>query len=54
MPYKERDPTYLWDMLAHEYGRIDHKKLWTTAVTDIPELIRMLEPLIPPLPPSPE
>ena len=42
------------NVLAHEYGRIDHKKLWTTATTDIPDLVRMLEPLIPPLPPDPE
>jgi len=37
-------------ILAHEYGEIEHETLWQVAMIHIPELIRQLEPLIPPLP----
>jgi uncharacterized protein with HEPN domain len=37
--------------LAHEYGEIRHEKLWRVATVHIPELIAMLEPLVP-LPPQ--
>ena len=39
-------------VLAHEYGRIDHARIWTVATVHIPDLIAQLEPLIPPLPPE--
>ena len=39
-------------VLAHEYGRIDHARIWTVATVHIPDLIVKLEPLIPPLPPE--
>lgn len=37
------------NILAHEYGQIDHELLYKTAVEDIPELIILLEEPLPPL-----
>lgn len=34
--------------LIHDYKRIDLDEVWKTLRVDIPELIRLLEPLIPP------
>jgi uncharacterized protein with HEPN domain len=34
--------------LAHEYGEIEDEILWRVATMHVPELIAMLEPLIPP------
>ncbi|REJ98633.1 MAG: DUF86 domain-containing protein [Planctomycetota bacterium] len=34
-------------VLAHEYGEIKHDRIWRVAVEHIPELIRMLTPLVP-------
>ena len=34
--------------LAHEYGEIEDEILWRVATVHIPELIAMLEPLVPP------
>jgi uncharacterized protein with HEPN domain len=45
MPWKEM--IGLRNILAHEYGRIDHDKLYATAVKDIPPLIAALEALQP-------
>jgi len=36
--------------LAHEYGEVRQEKLWRVATGRIPELIELLEKLIPPLP----
>jgi len=36
--------------LAHEYGEVRQEKLWRVATVRIPELIRLLEKVIPPLP----
>lgn len=41
-------------VLAHEYGRIDHARIWSVATVHIPNLIIQLTPLIPPLPPAVE
>ncbi len=35
------------NILAHEYGQIDHELLYNTIVNDIPELIRHLEKALP-------
>jgi len=35
------------NILAHEYGEILVERVWGVAVERIPELIRLLEPLIP-------
>jgi len=37
-------------ILAHEYGEIRHDLIWKVATIHIPELIRNLEPLLPPPP----
>ena len=37
------------NILAHEYGQIDHEILYKTVVDDIPELIRYLEKALPPI-----
>jgi uncharacterized protein with HEPN domain len=44
------------NVLAHEYGEIRHERIWLVATRRIPELIRLLEPLVPDVgrPPSAE
>ncbi|MFQ5660980.1 MAG: DUF86 domain-containing protein [Gammaproteobacteria bacterium] len=37
------------NILAHEYGQIDHELLYKTVVDDIPELIRYLGKALPPI-----
>ena len=37
------------NILAHEYGQIDHELLFKTATGDIPALIGQIEMLLPPL-----
>jgi len=39
-------------VLAHEYGEIQQERLWIVASKRIPELITILEPLLPPAPPE--
>jgi len=41
-------------VLAHDYGRIDHERIWEVATVHVPELITRLLPLIPPPPPPVE
>jgi uncharacterized protein with HEPN domain len=52
--FKEEHPEIPWraivgnrNVLAHEYGEIRQERLWETATVQVPELIRLLEPLIP-------
>jgi len=54
--YQRAHPDIPWrqiigqrNILAHEYGRIDHTLLYKTAVDDIPVLIRLLSSRLPPL-----
>ena len=35
------------NVLAHQYGEIDYHRIWRVITTDVPELLRNLEPLIP-------
>ena len=35
--------------LAHEYGEIDDRLIWTVATVHVPVLIGQIEPLIPPI-----
>jgi uncharacterized protein with HEPN domain len=42
------------NVLAHEYGEIKQDRIWKVATTRIPELITLLEPLIPPPPKTDE
>ncbi|MBL4712840.1 MAG: DUF86 domain-containing protein [Gammaproteobacteria bacterium] len=37
------------NILAHEYGQIDHALLYKTATEDIPDLIAIIQDLLPPL-----
>ena len=36
------------NVIAHQYKKVNHALLWETIQVDIPELIRLLEPLVPP------
>ena len=36
-------------ILAHEYGELDDEVMWDAATISVPDLVRMLEPLVPPL-----
>jgi len=45
IPWKEM--IGLRNILAHEYGRIDHDRLYTTAFKDLSELTAALESLLP-------
>lgn len=37
-------------VLAHDYGRILHDRIWRMATIHIPDLVPLLSPLIPPAP----
>ena len=41
-------------ILAHEYATVRQDLIWAVATRHIPELIGLLEPLIPPPPPDPQ
>jgi uncharacterized protein with HEPN domain len=52
--FKEAHPEIPWQpimsqrhVLAHEYGEIDDERIWRVVSVHIPELIRLLEPLVP-------
>lgn len=54
--YRANHPEIPWrqiigqrNILAHEYGQIDHELLYKTAVEDIPALITMIQTILPPL-----
>ena len=40
-------------VLAHDYGRIDHRRLWEVATVFIPQLLEQIDPPPPPVVPSP-
>jgi uncharacterized protein with HEPN domain len=40
------------NVLAHEYGEIQDDIMWQVATISVPELVSLLEPLIPALPPE--
>ena len=42
-----RNITGLRNILAHEYGEIKIDRIWLIATTNVVELIRLLDPLIP-------
>lgn len=41
-------------VLAHDYDRTNHNTMWRIATVYVPELIQLLRPLIPPIPPDPD
>ena len=52
--FREKHPEIPWkemiglrNILAHEYGRVDHAQLHATAIKDVPALIAALEKLLP-------
>lgn len=54
--YRDAHPELPWrliigqrNILAHEYGQIDHELLYRTATEDIPKLINQIQELLPPL-----
>ena len=51
-PFQDAHPNVPWhaieglrNVLAHEYGAIDHELLWDIAAGDIPDLVKSLPPL---------
>ena len=38
------------NVMAHEYDEIDHERVWNVVVRNLPELVRLLKPLVPPPP----
>jgi uncharacterized protein with HEPN domain len=57
--FKDAHPELPWariiaqrNVLAHEYGDIRQDRIWQVVTTRVPELILVLEPLIPKLPPD--
>jgi uncharacterized protein with HEPN domain len=52
--FKQDHPELPWraiigqrHVLAHEYGKINHRIIWNLVAVHIPALIAMLEPLVP-------
>ena len=52
-PFQNTHPEIPWrqiigqrNVLAHEYGEIKQDRLWKVAKENIPQLIKMLKPLI--------
>ena len=59
--FRDRHPEIPWPrimgqrhVLAHDYGEIEHDRIWRVATIHIPVLIGQLEPLVPAPPPDPE
>ena len=59
--YRQAHPEIPWrriiaqrHVLAHEYGEIKQELMWKLAGVHIPDLIALLEPLIPPASPESE
>ncbi len=55
--FKEAHPEIPWkgiiaqrNVLAHEYGEILVERIWRVATERLPELVRLIDPLIPPAP----
>lgn len=54
--FQEEHPEIPWrpiiglrNVLAHEYGEIKADRIWRIASEDVAELVRKLQPLIPPI-----
>lgn len=57
LAFREAHPEIPWrkivaqrNVLAHEYGEVEDEILWQVATVSVPELIALLEPLVPPPP----
>jgi uncharacterized protein with HEPN domain len=60
-PFKLAHPEIPWrkmiaqrNVIVHEYDNISTDEIWEAATIRVPELISLLKPLIPPLPPEVE
>ena len=56
---RKAHPEIPWDdiigmrnRLIHEYFRVDLRRVWDTVANDLPELIRLFEPIVPPEEPT--
>jgi len=38
------------NVMAHEYDEIDHERVWKLVTAEFPRLVRLLDPLLPPIP----
>jgi uncharacterized protein with HEPN domain len=54
-PFQRAHPEIPWskivrqrNVLAHDYGRIEHDRLWTVVSVHLPELVIQLQRLLPP------
>lgn len=59
-PFHAAHPEIPWraiiglrNLLAHDYGSIRQERLWNVATGQVPELVRLLEPLVPQEPEPP-
>ena len=59
--FQEAHPEIPWrkiiaqrNVLAHEYGEIEDEIMWHVATVSVPELVELLEPLVPHPPPQDE
>ncbi len=57
--FKSAHPEIPWqgiisqrNVIAHDYGGIRHDLLWRIATVHVPNLIKRIGPLLPPLPPE--
>ncbi len=55
--FREAHPGIPWasiiaqrNVLAHQYDKVDHARVWTVASKRLPELLAALSPLLPPPP----
>ncbi len=58
--FRDKTPGVPWrqiiaqrHILVHDYGDIHDDKIWRVATVHLPDLVQMLEPLLPPPPPDP-
>jgi len=60
-PFRQAHPEVPWrdlisqrNVLAHRYDEVDDQLMWRVVTIRIPELIALLKPLLPAVPPDPE
>lgn len=60
-PFRDEHPEIPWrqitgqrNIIAHGYYAVSQDDVWDSATIGVPELIAILEPLVPPVPPDPE
>jgi uncharacterized protein with HEPN domain len=59
LDYQQEHSHILWgdiigqrNIIAHQYEKVDQKRIWLVVTKNIPSLISQLELLIPPIPPE--